>query len=109
MGCQARECQGDRSVDGLKCHGSATGRQKAKPKRPIAQKRKGGIRITARVASCAKSLRKHNNKENIIGLAQTLGIATVRRFHHGDGKRMMSRHSLQRIAEMLAEKLTGEK
>ena len=74
----------------------------------IAKKRKGGIRITARVASCAKSLCKHNNKENIIGLAQTLGIATVRRFHHGDGKRMMSRHSLQRIAVLLAEKLTGE-
>jgi len=76
--------------------------------KPIAKKRNGGIRITARVASCAKSLREQNNKENIIGLAQDLGIATVRCFHAPGGKRMMYDAPLQWIAVRLAEKLTGE-
>jgi len=76
---------------------------------PPKKKMKNIIRITARVASCAKFLRKHYSKENIIGLAQNLDVATVHRFGSVDGgKRMMRRRSLQRIAVLLAKKLTGE-
>jgi len=98
--CQARECQGDRSVHGLKCHGSATGRQKAKPKRPIVKKlRKGGFRNTAeRVDFVKRRLLKKANEENIIRIAKSFGIKTTISFVP---------RSLQRIATLLAVALTG--